>query len=185
MSPSATGPTAAAARRIGPQQVPRHLPRMQKQILVATALTLQCKVLYDGVMLTQNIHSQRHTLRPGLKFRPQGRLRSFVTAIRGIAVLLRTQPNARIHAVAAIVVIAAGVWCSLSSFEWSAVALAFSTVWTAEALNTALEFLSDRISPDYSPLIRNAKDVAAAGVLFACVVAAAIGLLIFVPRLLK
>ena len=38
-------------------------------------------------------------------------------------------------------------------------------VWTAEALNTAFEFLADAASPNFHPVVRDAKDVAAGAVL--------------------
>jgi diacylglycerol kinase (ATP) len=65
------------------------------------------------------------------------------------------------------------------------VVLAIAIVWTAEALNTALEYLTDLASPDYHPLAGRAKDVAAGAVLISALGAAAIGLIVFGPHLLK
>ena len=53
----------------------------------------------------------------------------------------------------------------------------------AEALNTALEALADRVAPDQHPLVAKAKDVAAGGVLLAAVAAAVMGLLVLGPPL--
>jgi diacylglycerol kinase (ATP) len=58
-------------------------------------------------------------------------------------------------------------------------------VWTAEALNTAFEFLCDVASPDFHPLVAKSKDVAAAGVVMSAIGSAVIGLLIFGPHLLR
>jgi diacylglycerol kinase (ATP) len=58
-------------------------------------------------------------------------------------------------------------------------------VWTAEALNTAFEFLCDVASPEFHPLIQKAKDVAAAAVLLSAAGAVIIGLLVFVPHLAR
>jgi diacylglycerol kinase (ATP) len=57
-------------------------------------------------------------------------------------------------------------------------------VWSAEALNTAFEFLADAASPGYHPLVKHAKDVAAGAVLIAAAGAAIIGLLVLGPHVL-
>lgn len=111
------------------------------------------------------------------------RLRSFVYAFRGIALLILTQPNARIHLVATLGVILAGWYFEIASGEWVALVLAMSMVWVAEALNTALEFLTDLVSPGHHDLAGKAKDVAAGAVLLAAVCAAVIGGIIFLPYL--
>jgi len=63
--------------------------------------------------------------------------------------------------------------------------IAIMTVWTAEALNTALEFLADVASPESHPLIKKAKDVAAGAVLISAMGSAAIALLIFTPHVFQ
>ena len=69
------------------------------------------------------------------------RICSFRYAFRGIGVLIGSQHNAWIHALATIAVVAAGLSLSLSRGEWCWVVLAIMAVWTAEALNTCLELL--------------------------------------------
>ena len=114
-----------------------------------------------------------------------GRLRSFGHAFRGLKVLLQTQPNARIHAVATVLVVAAGVLLRISPAEWALIVLAIAGVWTAEALNTAIEFLVDLVSPDPHPLAGKAKDIAAGAVLIAAIGSAVIGGFVFGPHLLR
>ena len=77
--------------------------------------------------------------------------------------MVRCQHNAWIHLVATAMVIAAGSFFHLSPPEWCWIVLAVSIVWTAEALNTAFEFLADAASPNFHPVVRDAKDVAAGG----------------------
>jgi diacylglycerol kinase len=122
---------------------------------------------------------------PGIppRFTVQARLRSFVFAFRGIGILIRSQHNARIHAVATLGVGAAGFAFGISGIEWCAILLAIALVWTAEALNTALEFLADEVSAARRPLIGMAKDVGAGAVLLSSLGAAAVGAIIFGPRL--
>jgi len=114
-----------------------------------------------------------------------GRLRSFGHAFRGLKILLQTQHNARIHAVATLLVVAAGALFGISLAEWALVALAVAAVWTAEALNSAIEFLVDLASPDFHPLAAKAKDLAAGAVLAAAIGALVVGVLVFGPHVLK
>ena len=114
-----------------------------------------------------------------------GRLRSFGHAFRGIGLLLRTQHNARIHAVASILVVAAGAVFRVSLTEWALIVIAILCVWAMEAVNTSIEFLVDLASPDLHPLAGKAKDVAAAAVLVAAIGAAIVGLLVFGPYVLR
>jgi diacylglycerol kinase len=112
-----------------------------------------------------------------------GRLRSVRYALLGIATMLRSQHNAWVHAAATAAVIALGFACRLSTAEWCWIVLAVVAVWTAEALNTAIELLTDVASPAFHPVAGRAKDVAAGAVLITAVGAAAIGLLVFGPHL--
>lgn len=109
------------------------------------------------------------------------RLASFGYALRGIVTLVGTQPNARIHLAATAGVLGAGIYFPLTRSEWLSIILAMGLVWISEAMNTALEFLTDLVSPDYHPLAGKVKDVAAGGVLFAALAALTVGLLVFGP----
>ncbi|HET9463420.1 MAG TPA: diacylglycerol kinase family protein [Thiobacillus sp.] len=115
--------------------------------------------------------------------KPSMRLKSFVYALQGLAYLVRMQPNARLHLLAALLVCAAGIYFGLGRAEWLWISLAIALVWSAEAFNTALELLADVLHPARHPGIGRAKDVAAAAVLIAALGAAVIGLLVFVPHL--
>ncbi len=111
-----------------------------------------------------------------------GRLKSFGYAFRGIGTMLGSQHNAWIHAVATGLVIVAGFGFGLGRMEWCLVVLSMVSVWTAEALNTAFEFLCDVASPEYHPLVEKAKDVAAGAVLICALGAAVVGGLVFIPK---
>jgi len=111
-----------------------------------------------------------------------GRLRSVKFAVRGIATMLRTQHNAWLHATATVLVITAGLVVGLSVSEWCWIALAITSVWTAEALNTAFEFLTDVASPDFHPIAEKAKDVAAGAVLLAAGGSVVVGVLVLGPH---
>ncbi len=112
----------------------------------------------------------------------RGRGKSFACAWRGIVSLLHTQMNARIHLLATVAVIVAGFVLRIPRGEWVPLAFAIGIVWIAEAANTALELLADRISREHDEMIGRAKDVAAGAVLLAAITAAIIGALVLGPH---
>jgi diacylglycerol kinase (ATP) len=116
-------------------------------------------------------------------FQFTGRVRSFRYAIAGIVRMLRCQQNAWVHLGLTIAAVGAGFFFDLSSREWCWIILAIAIVWTAEALNTAFEFLADAASPQFHPLVRDAKDVAAGAVLITAIAAAIIAAIIFWPHI--
>jgi diacylglycerol kinase len=111
------------------------------------------------------------------------RLDSFRYAGNGIAVMLRSQHNAWLHALATLVVCFVAFYLGVTRAEWCCIVLTMVAVWSAEALNTALEFLANAVAPTPHPLIKKAKDVAAGAVLLAVAGAIIIGVLILGPRL--
>ena len=63
--------------------------------------------------------------------------------------------------------------------------LTATVVLAAEMLNTVVEAAVDLASPAYHPLARIAKDVSAGAVLTTSLGAIAVGLLVYLPRLLS
>jgi len=112
------------------------------------------------------------------------RIDSFGFAFKGIFDLIKTQPNAQIHLCAAFLVLVAGFYFKITTTEWCLSIFAIVSVLAAEAFNTALEYLTDLVSPDYHVLAGKTKDVAAAGVLITAIGAAIVGLIIFLPKFL-
>lgn len=112
------------------------------------------------------------------------RIDSFRYAFKGLADLFISQPNARIHGIAAIIAIILGIILGLSKTEWCLVILSIFAVLAAEAFNTALEYLTDLVSPEHHVLAGKTKDVAAAGVLLTAFGALIIGTIIYLPKLL-
>ena len=112
--------------------------------------------------------------------------RSFRCAMRGLREAWEGEPNIRLHAAAALGVLAGGVLAHLAAQEWLWVALAISLVICSELVNSSVERLVDlSVGSRVDPLAREAKDLAAGAVLLACLVAVVIGLLIFVPHLVS
>jgi diacylglycerol kinase (ATP) len=116
-------------------------------------------------------------------FEFSGRISSFKHALRGIWHMLSSQHNAWIHAAATLMVSVGGFLSGLSASEWCWIILAIAAVWSAEALNTAFEFLADVTTKEFHPLVEKAKDVAAGAVLITALGATLVGSVIFGPRL--
>jgi diacylglycerol kinase (ATP) len=108
---------------------------------------------------------------------------AFVHAWNGICLFLRHERNATVHGLVALGVVAAGFLLDITAMEWTAVVTVCGCVLSAEALNTAIERLSDIVSPEYSEGIKRVKDLAAGAVLFVALAAAVTGLIIFLPKL--
>ena len=114
----------------------------------------------------------------------KNRILSFKFAFRGIGLLISSQPNARLHLFATVVVVFFAVFFKLNSWEWCILTVAITLVWITEALNSALEFLADSITTEFNPLIKKAKDLAAGAVLLSAIGAVILGILVFLPHLL-
>ena len=118
------------------------------------------------------------------KFKLHHRAASFSYAFTGIQQLLQSEHNSWIHLAATVLVVSLGIILDLTRWEWISVVIAMAMVWSAEALNTAFEFLCDVVSPDFHPLVEKSKNIAAAAVLICAIGAATIGILVFMPHLL-
>ncbi|MFK7808153.1 MAG: diacylglycerol kinase family protein [Saprospiraceae bacterium] len=112
------------------------------------------------------------------------RFNSFKYAIAGIREVTSSQMNMKIHICCAIIAVLFGFLFSISPSEWCFVIMAIAAVMTAEAFNTAIEHLTDLVSPDHHPLAGKTKDAAAGAVLLTAIGATVVGLLIFLPKIL-
>lgn len=114
----------------------------------------------------------------------KNRIRSVGFALRGMILLLRTEPSIKIQFFIALVVTAAGFYFQISSTEWILQLFAIGLVMGIEGVNTAIEKLSDYIQPKNDPKIGLIKDISAGAVMIVSIVAGIIGLIIYIPKLL-
>lgn len=117
------------------------------------------------------------------RFSWRARLKSFSYAGDGFRALFRTEHNAWIHFALTLAALVAGFVLRISSGEWVALILAFGLVWMAEIFNTCLEKVMDFLTEERHPQVKIIKDLAAAAVLTAAIVAFLVGLIIFIPKL--
>ncbi len=102
-------------------------------------------------------------------------------ASAGLAFVLKTEANARIHFAATVLVVIAAVLLHVSHQDWRWLILAIALVWLAEILNTAIEHLCDIVMPGPSEMVKHSKDIAAGAVLICAIAAAIIGIMVFSP----
>ncbi len=112
-------------------------------------------------------------------------LRSFSHALEGLIYGLTTQRNLRIHFILGLLVIAAALYLKFQPGELALLILSIGFVILAEMVNTAIENVVDIATRRrIHPLAKVSKDLAAAAVLVSALCAIAVGLALFIPRLL-
>mgnify|MGYP001417979914 FL=1 len=110
-------------------------------------------------------------------------LAGFIFAGKGIRTAFISERNLKIQTCFVVLVILSGWVLHISIIEWLICFLCFGLVIGAELMNTSVEKLVDLASPQFHPLAEKVKDIAAGAVLFNSVIAAIIGLIIFVPKI--
>lgn len=118
------------------------------------------------------------------KFSVRSRLKSFTYAFNGFKILLANEHNSWIHGVATVLAILGGFFFRISTIEWIAIILCICLVFAFELINSSVEYLANFVSPEYQPLIKKVKDLAAAAVLSVAIGSLTIGLIIFIPKII-
>ncbi len=110
-------------------------------------------------------------------------IKTFSYALKGVRELLFAEKHAGILWLSASLAVGMGFAVGLNKTEWCLVILSIGAVFSGEAMNSAVESVVDLVSPEYHPLAKKAKDLAAGAVLILVAAAALTGLLIFAPKL--
>lgn len=119
------------------------------------------------------------------KFSIKKRIKSFSYAFAGLKVLFKEEHNARIHAVATVLVVAAGILFRITPGEWMAVVICIGMVISAEIVNSSLERCADFIKQERDDRKRDIKDLGAAAVLVCAIAAAVVGCIVFIPYIIQ
>lgn len=109
---------------------------------------------------------------------------AFTNAGRGLLEAVRTERNLRIDAACAVAAVVLGFALRIDASSWLAVIICIGMMFALETVNTAIEAVVDLASPGYHELARKAKDCAAGAALAGAVASLAVGLVVFLPRLL-
>lgn len=110
---------------------------------------------------------------------------SFDNAIRGVIFLLKSEQNARVHAIATILVGVTAYILEVSRIEAAILFMAVILVFAIEIINTAIEKVFDVLHPEKHNIIRAVKDAMAGAVLISAIIAIVVALLIFLPYIKK
>jgi diacylglycerol kinase (ATP) len=110
------------------------------------------------------------------------RARSFKYAFGGVKDFFKAEHNAWLHLLGTLIAIILAIALHISRLEWIALVFAIGFVWIAELFNTVIEKIMDFVSIEQHPNIRFIKDLSAAAVLVAAVVAFITGCIIFIPK---
>lgn len=107
---------------------------------------------------------------------------SFLHAFRGLGLCIHGERNFRVHLTAAFYVTIFALMGRAGAVEAACLCICFGLTMGAELMNTAIERLCDRQASGYDGFVRNAKDIAAAGVFICAAACAAVGVCIFLGR---
>lgn len=104
-------------------------------------------------------------------------------AIEGILHAARTERHVRYHFISSLLVLLVSYALGVSRVDFLFISVAVILVLLAEMLNTAVEYVVDLLSPEYSEKARIAKDVSAGAVLITAFGSAVLGYIILYPYL--
>ena len=111
--------------------------------------------------------------------------KSFKCAITGMVYSVKTGRNLIIQLCFALFAIILGIFLKISKIEWAIIIFAILFVIFAEMLNTAVETVVDLVTEEYNEKAKIAKDVAAGAVLISAINSVAMGLIIFMDKILE
>jgi len=106
-------------------------------------------------------------------------------AIKGILQIVKNERNFRIQLAIAILVTLTGIILKISHNDWIAVGFLIALVLISEAFNSVIEAVCDTVSKEYRVNIKYAKDVSAGAVLVSAILSVILGLIIFIPYIIK
>ena len=106
--------------------------------------------------------------------RPRTFIDKFGDAFRGIARAVPGQSSFAVHIPAALGTLALAAVLRVSLIEWCVLA--------AEVINTSIEMLAKAVTREFDPYVRDALDIASAGVMVTVITAVVIGTLLIGNR---
>lgn len=108
-------------------------------------------------------------------------IKSFVYAFRGLTKTWREEQNLQVQSLAAVLVIALGLYLNITLSEWILLIFVIGLVLLAELVNSAVERITDVLKPRINGYVREIKDIMAGAVMLTSVLAVIVGAMIFLP----
>lgn len=106
--------------------------------------------------------------------------RSFLFALQGFRTAITTERNIRLMLGGLVFAVVMGIALRIDVMSWACILICCGTVIATELINTAIETVVDLVSPEFHPLAGRAKDIAAAASWTVSLMAAIVGIIIFV-----
>ena len=116
---------------------------------------------------------------------PMRFIKSIKYSLDGLFYAYRYEQSLWIHGCAVLLAVILGFIFQIRLAEWAIIFIALGIILALELINTAIEAVVDMISLEKSPQAKLAKDISAGAVLVFAIVAAIIGLIIFIPKILE
>ncbi len=110
---------------------------------------------------------------------------SFKNAVAGLAWVIVTQKNFKIHLFLSALSVVGGFYFRISFPEFLVIGVLITVGLVIEIINTAIEEAIDAIHKDWQEAIKIAKDVSAAAMLVFSIGAFVIASVIFIPHIIK
>ena len=110
---------------------------------------------------------------------------TFLNAIKGFILVLKTERNFQIEVFALIINIFLIFYFQLNIFETSIILIICFAVLVAELFNTAIEKFADFVEPNFNIEIGMIKDISAAAVLVSAICAVIVGGFIYFPHVVS
>jgi len=112
-------------------------------------------------------------------------LNSFKFSIQGLKYAYLHEQSMLIHLILTIISVVLGAILNITLTEWAIICLILGVTLVVELVNTAIEAAVDLCTLEIHPLAKIAKDCGSAATFVISIIAAVIGLIIYVPRVLE
>lgn len=110
---------------------------------------------------------------------------SFKYAFEGIVAAFKKEPNFKIHIFTTFAVSVFAYVLKFNPIEWLILLLTICLVLVLELINTAIESIVNLVSPEIKDEAKIAKDVSAAAVFLSAFLAVTVGIILFLPKIVK
>jgi diacylglycerol kinase len=112
-------------------------------------------------------------------------IKSFTYAFRGLFKAFREEQNLQVQSTVAVIMIVLGIIFKINPLEWCILLIVITLVILMELVNSAVERIADALKPRIHVYVKEMKDIMAAAVMFAALLAVAVGIIIFLPHILN
>lgn len=119
------------------------------------------------------------------KWRNKNVIEAFKNATNGIKYVFKNEHNYRIQVVFSIIAILMGIILEINFLEFSIIFVLIALVFLAEFVNSITETVVDMYTEEYNERAKIAKDVAAGTAMLMAIISVIVGMLIYLPKILK